>query len=407
MSMRSTGSVWSRPAIIILTAMLIIFLGTAAQVLSGIDVAYTDLLYLVLVPAAYWYRRHAAYPGMVVAALHIVAVYIITGHVGINTIVRAALLIIVPYLLGYFFEVVGRKTSGEHSAPACDPDTRKLVAKLSSRNSETRYQAVECLGDRRDPAVVQSLAPLLDDPESGVRWKTAEALGKLGPPAVGPLIDGLRSGDVDVRWMAAVALGDIADPAAVPALLETLNDVDAYVRSRAALALAAIGEPAETALITSLSTGNERVRWGATLALGRIGGEVATSALIDALHDPDEDIRRQTANALEDMGEAAIPTLIAMLRISDPSIRDEIIGALTQIGKPATPSLVAALRTSKDPCIRAGAALALGGISDPVTADALNEALGDGEEGVRLAAGEALGDIRRHNLSEGTPELHD
>ncbi len=407
MRMRSTGSVWSRPAIILLTAVLIILLGAAARVLYGIDVAYTDLLYLVLVPAAYWYRRHAAYPGMVVAGLHIITVYIITGHVGINTLTRAVMLIIIPYLLGYFFEVAGRKIEGGHSAPACDPDTRRLIARLSSRNPETRYQAVGCLGDAGDPAAIQPLAALLDDPESGVRWKAAEALGKLGPPAVGPLIDGLRGGDVDVRWMAAVALGDIADPAAVPALLEALNDEDAYVRSRVALALAAIGKPAETVLITGLSTGNKRVRWGAALALGRIGGEVATSALIDALCAPDEDMRRQTASALEDMGEAAIPTLIAMLRVSDPDIRREVIATLIQIGKPATPSLAVALRTSRDPRIRAGAALALGGINDPAAVDALNEALSDDEEGVRLAAGEALGGIRRHNLSEGAPELHD
>ncbi|HQC34370.1 MAG TPA: HEAT repeat domain-containing protein, partial [Methanoculleus sp.] len=122
--MKPAGSTWSRPAVIVLTAVLIVLLGAIARVLTGIDAAYTDLLYLVLIPTAYWYRRHAVYPGILVAVLHIVATYIVTGHVGAETLVRAGMLIVIPYVLGYFFEVVGRRTEEKHfhageSAPTC------------------------------------------------------------------------------------------------------------------------------------------------------------------------------------------------------------------------------------------------------------------------------------------------
>jgi len=42
---------------------------------------------------------------------------------------------------------------------------------------------------------------------SGVRWKAAEALSKIGVPAVDALIGGLSHEDDDVRWKAAIALG--------------------------------------------------------------------------------------------------------------------------------------------------------------------------------------------------------
>ena len=400
--MRLTEPVWSRPAIIVLTAGLIVLLGVAARVLAGVDLAYADLLYLVLIPAAYWYRRRAVYAGMLVAALHIAAEYGITGYVGTDTLVRAGMFVVVPYVLGYFFEVTDRRAGSRHfrvgepgpGAPACDRDTRRLIARLSSRNPDTRYEAAGCLGDAGEPAAVLPLAALLRDPEGGVRWKAAEALGRLGSPAVEPLTESLQSDDVDVRWMAAVALGDIGDPAAIPALVEALDDEDAYVRSRAALALAAIGEPAREVLVTDLATGNRRVRGGAALALGRLGGEGAASALIGALRDPDEEVRHRAAGALGDIGEPAIPALLSAIRADETDLRQGVTAAFAQIGRPAVAPLVAALGDG-DWRVRRGAAAALGEIGDPGSVDALIEALDDGREEVRQAAREALGSIRK------------
>ncbi len=400
MDMRFAGPAWSRPAIIVLTAVLIVLLGAAARILTGIDLPYTDLLYIVLIPAAYWYRRSAVYPGIVAAVLHIAATYIVAGQVTVNTFVRAGMLIVVPYVLGYFFDVVGRRAGNKHfragdSDPiACDRNTRRLISRLSSKNPDTRYEAAGCLGGAGDPAAVLPLAALLSDPESGVRWKAAEALGRLGSPAVEPLAASLKSEDLDVRWMAAVALGDIGDPAAVPALVAALDDEDAYVRSRAALALAAIGEPAREVLIASLGAGSGRIRGAAALALGRLGGQGAAPALVGALNDPDEEVRHRAAGALGDIGEPAIPALLSAIRAGEADILPEVTAAFDQIGRPAVAALDVALGDG-DWRIRRGAAAALGVIGDPRSTDALIRALDDGREEVRQAAREALGSIRK------------
>ena len=68
---------------------------------------------------------------------------------------------------------------------------------------------------RRIPHFIELL---LDDNEV-TRWKSAEALGRIGDPiAVQPLIDTLWDDDVRVRKKAVWSLGKIGDMRAVPAL---------------------------------------------------------------------------------------------------------------------------------------------------------------------------------------------
>ena len=400
--MRFTGPTWGRLAIIAL------IMGLSALFFAAVT-PHADLFYLALILAAFWYRRRGVYAGVLAAALYVALEF----PPGPGTFARAAFFIAVTYLLGYLFENAGEQPGalhlriGEPTLAACDPDTKRLISRLSSRDPEVRYQAATCLGDAREPAAIGPLAALLSDPESGVRWKAAEALGKLGPPAVGPLTESLKNGNIDVRWMAAVALGDIADPAAIPPLVAALNDEDTYVRSRAALALAAIGKPAEEMLIATLSTGCERVRWGAALALGRIGGDDAVGALIGLFSDPDDDVRRRAVSALGDAGEAAIPALLEAIQTGGPYVREGVTAALSRIGRPAISALASALCTDNDPRVRLGATLALGRIGGPAAADILIEALEDEDEDVRRTAKEALRGIRRHNSGEGAPELHD
>lgn len=387
---------WGRPAVIVLVTVLAVLLD-----LTFGTVTYTHFFYLVLILAAFWYRRSAVVVGLLLAAIHVAVEYLLHGTPGPGTLVSAGVFVVAAYLLGYLFEFAGRRAEGLHfrigesGGAACDRDTRRLIGRLSSRDPDTRYQAAGCLGDAGVTAAVGPLAALLADPETGVRWKAAEALGRLGSPAVGPLTESLRSEDVDVRWMAAVALGGIGDPAAIPALMKALDDADAYVRSRAALALGALGEPAREVLVAGLHDGNERVRWGAALALGSIGGEDAVTALVGTLRDPDRDVRQRVAGALGDIGEPAVPSLLSVLRTDDEVLRQGAIAALDLVGRPAVTALVRALRTDDDWRVRRGAAAALGEIGDRRAADDLIRALDDGREEVRDAAREALGSIRK------------
>jgi len=88
------------------------------------------------------------------------------------------------------------------------------------------------------PALVRDLA----DPDPHVREAAAASMGRLGQPAVDPLVAALSHEDMYLRGAAAVALGRIGE-AAVPALARALEDRNLEVRWSAAIALGRKGPP--------------------------------------------------------------------------------------------------------------------------------------------------------------------
>jgi HEAT repeat protein len=207
-----------------------------------------------------------------------------------------------------------------------------LILALKNRDPKVQYDAAEALGDLGDNRAVEPLATALKNDEfSGVRWKAAEALSKLGSPAVPVLIGALRHDDDDVRWKAAIALGEIGDPQAIGPLIILLCDEDRFVKSHAALALGAIGEPAVDPLLTALREGDGNLRWGAAIALGKIRDPRAIEPLIRALADKYENVRAESASSLAAMGKPALGPLLRFLKFSDGPERLEVVTALGEL----------------------------------------------------------------------------
>ena len=108
------------------------------------------------------------------------------------------------------------------------------------------------------PAIIAPSSPsdlirLLDDNEARVRRRAALALGRVGlSAAVEPLTGLLGDEDPDVRQMAAFALGLIGAADARPALLAALGDADPEVQGRAAEAIGMIGDPVDAAAVSEM-----------------------------------------------------------------------------------------------------------------------------------------------------------
>ncbi len=97
------------------------------------------------------------------------------------------------------------------------------------------------------------LVRLLNDPEARVRRRAALAVGRVGLAAgVEPLIPLLADADVEVRQMAVFALGLIAHASARPALLKALDDPEPIVQGRAAEALGQIGDRADADAVSGI-----------------------------------------------------------------------------------------------------------------------------------------------------------
>jgi hypothetical protein len=88
----------------------------------------------------------------------------------------------------------------------------------------------------------------LKDSDVDVCRHAAESLVLLGAEAIPALIQVLKDGDWEVRWLAAEALGKIGDDQAVPALIETLTDNVKEVRWLAVAALSKLGDVPALAL---------------------------------------------------------------------------------------------------------------------------------------------------------------
>jgi len=204
-----------------------------------------------------------------------------------------------------------------------------LIRALHHKDPKIQYDAAEALGVIGDTRAIEPLTTVLMQSElSGVRWKAAEALSKIGAPAVDALVVALQHSDDDVRWKAAIALGEIGDPRAIDPLINQLCDDDRFVKSRAAYALGMIGEPAVEPLICALREGDGNLRWGAAIALGKIRDLRAIDPLIRALADKYENVRAESAKSLAAIGKPALKPLIQFLQDSDRSVRIEVVTAL-------------------------------------------------------------------------------
>jgi HEAT repeat protein len=172
-----------------------------------------------------------------------------------------------------------------------------LTRALADPDSEARITAIWALGSSGDPAVTQTLLPLFDTQDAGIRKMVVYALGALpGDAQLPTLRTALQDQEPDVRWNAAVALARHASRDGVPVIGQMLDrdhvqqavkrdvpqneDVDpvADVMISGIRAAATLREPSLRASIEGLSRSDKslKVRQAALEALKEIGSGSAS-----------------------------------------------------------------------------------------------------------------------------------
>jgi HEAT repeat protein len=217
--------------------------------------------------------------------------------------------------------------------------------------------------------------------------------------AIAPLISRLGDADRDVRTAAAEALGTMV---AQPAMAD--RPIPADARAVAAALLRALRDEAPS------------VRIAAAMSLWSIGNskqpeldfELAASALVEGLDDPDPAVRRELVRALGPIGPRASddppPAIVAALVDTDPSMRNQALSTLGSYVRGLhrlVPALVdtverdgpayRAIYLEVLACLRPRANPPKPGSFDPEDISTLIVALGSRDQAVRSVAASDLG----------------
>jgi len=213
------------------------------------------------------------------------------------------------------------------------------VADLAAPEPLRRWNAAAAL--RRNPLVgndgISALIKALGDSEEIVAWHAVEALAAQEPGRVfGALERALADADPARQAGAARALGKLGGDAAVAALRRKLSDPEPKVRAAVAEALGHVADPGlAEVLLPLIEDPDPEVVRAAARSLGQVGNTIAACPLAATLIQPGQDllVRRALAAALAHIPHPdAQEPLLEALKDPDPQVRAYAASALGQVG---------------------------------------------------------------------------
>ena len=216
----------------------------------------------------------------------------------------------------------------------------------------TRQPDIKGMKEAHD---INGLISLLDHGNFDIQWHAADALGTMGTDATLSLIQILNHRSINIRLGAIEALGAIKDTRAIDPLATILGSEE-----------------------------NSEVRWAAALALGEVGDLKGVPHLLKGLRDEDRYVRYGSAKALEQLGclpendidktyyllalqdwagtkkigKAAAGPIISLLKEKHPSTRAKMVELLGSIGGPDAKSACNLALQDSDGSVRWNAILA-------------------------------------------------
>ncbi|MEN6610226.1 MAG: HEAT repeat domain-containing protein [Methanoregulaceae archaeon] len=250
-----------------------------------------------------------------------------------------------------------REKSGDPAAAEAlhAEEILRLIASLKDEDESVRMIAAEALGKMGAPAVLP-LIGVLSDPFYQVRIAVADILGDLRDSrAEKPLYATLKDEDEEVRIAAARALGKIGGQESIIPLLQACKDEYPRVCEAAVDSISHLGNSVIPILIKVLVHESPRVRCGASSALGKMHAGDAAEPLITLFKDPEISVRSSAEKALVEIGTPAFKPLTFAAHSPDRALRLGAINALSGFGERGMAYVLEALNDS-DPEIRSCAA---------------------------------------------------
>ena len=276
--------------------------------------------------------------------------------------------------------------------------------------------------------------PLVADPQSEARQILLEGLADIDPRVRSNAVEVIATvrevrlmpkirrmlGDpaVQVRFLAALAVGDLEYALAKGEVVAMLNDPDPNVKMAAAYALMRLGQPEHFPIVgEAIASKDQTVRANAALLLGKSGYQEALRFLYWTLQQPDSTDRvlLQAVESIAMLGDQRIyPKL--WTRLISAYADDRMVG-IRAMGALGTEEAKNALITTLDDAVlevRLAAAEQLGKLGDttgePVVQDVFDKRLVmqmdlQSTNRVKVLTALAIGEIGTPTLAKHLPDL--
>jgi HEAT repeat protein len=294
------------------------------------------------------------------------------------------------------------------------PEVRRSIEELFSKQSRVRGEAAQKLcsmGETAAPSVPFLVQLLADDAkilESGVTPDghsyelmmspgeyAANALERLGGPAVMPLIGALQDKSASSRARAAGVLGRLNDPRADDALVNAMHDPSASVRHAAAFWIPIRHEGIERAYVSLLTDRDVEIRRLAAKKLIGFSGADTVEALIRVARDKDTQLRESAIEALARTKDPrAVPVLLAAMKDKEWPIRYQAAQGLGLSGDERAFEPLRAALYDREGMMQSAATAALAELRDPRAFEALLAAVRGTDESLRYLSVIALGNLQ-------------
>jgi HEAT repeat protein/cyclophilin family peptidyl-prolyl cis-trans isomerase len=234
------------------------------------------------------------------------------------------------------------------------------------------------------PPPPPDLVRLLNDEEARIRRRAALAIGRIGlAEGVEPLVKLLSDSEPEVRQMSAFGLGLLGERSARDPLIAALADPSPLVKGSAAEALGLIGDVSAADAIGAMAA-----QIAATGALAELPGDDA-----DAVRDTPAAAFRLAVYALVRLN-AYGPLAAAVLDGAQPRIRWwPVAFALQRLEDPRALPALLTLAKEPHPYTRGFAVRGLGALKDPSAVPVLLPLVDGPERSVAIQAIRALGRI--------------
>jgi HEAT repeat protein len=243
----------------------------------------------------------------------------------------------------------------------------QAVTLLLDQSINVRAMAAAALGQFGDDAAVDALLEVKDGEHTEVKKAVVDAMKRIRDVRCVPLLSRWagKVGESDqLRKSACEALGTLGDDAGMPVLHRVLAD----------------------------DTVADEIRGEAARAIGMIGGGEARKHLMTGLKDERPWIRAKCVEGLAILGDRTVaPSMPPLFAATEPwMVRTAAIEAACRLGGEDAVALVAPLLADKEIQIRSSVCVGLGLVGSVSAQRHLKAALADPERIVRAQALEAL-----------------